>query len=285
MEQLAWDLDLLSAADDAGLSSMFADRGERVAAVRALIDGLGAAGPWSGPAGVVRLEVELADGTADSWTVSFGRTGVVLDGGLDPQVAVRLPLVPLVRLVTGQADGALLHLAGKVDVIGDEDLVLRLGSFLSPVGSARPLIDPAALDPEAVSAAIDGVRTEHLAAVMAGGFRRLVLAEVFGRFPEFLIPEKAARTKVALGFTIGGRRDGGVDRYVVRIDAGECTVIADAGVEEPVDATLILEGHEFLRLVLGHLNPVRGVLSGQIRVQGPVIKALGFNAVMRIPGS
>jgi putative sterol carrier protein len=90
---------------------------------------------------------------------------------------------------------------------------------------------------------------------------------------------------VAVAFEVGGRYDGLVDRYVVRVAGGACTVEADAPADAVVDATLLLEGHEFLRLVLGHLNPVRGVMSGQIRVHGSVIKALGFNAVMRIPGS
>jgi putative sterol carrier protein len=221
----------------------------------------------------------------ESWTIRFDPTSILLDQGAEPQAVVRLRLVDVVRLLTGQADGALLYLAGVLEVVGDEAWVLELGSALRAPGSTRALIDPAALDPEAVSAAIAGAPIEHLAAVMAGGFRRLVLTEVFGRFPEFLIPEKALRTRVAIAFSIGGRTDGGIDRFVVRIDAGECTVITDASSDEPVDATLLLEGHEFLRLVLGHLNPVRGVLSGQIRVHGPVLKALGFNAVMRIPGS
>ncbi|MCW2753219.1 MAG: hypothetical protein JWQ32_630 [Marmoricola sp.] len=285
MVQLAWDLERLAATDDARICALFADRAERRAAIGAMVDALARTCPWSGPTGVVRLDVELAAGDVESWTIRFHSAAVRLDEAAEPRAVVSLGLVDVVRLVTGQADGALLYLAGVLDVIGDEAWVLELGRAVRAPGSTRPLIDPAALDPDAVSAAISGVPIEHLAAVMAGGFRRLVLTEVFGRFPEFLVPEKARRTRVGIGFSIGGRSDGGIDRYVVRIDAGECTVIADASGDEPVDATLLLEGHEFLRLVLGHLNPVRGVLSGQIRVHGPVIKALGFNAVMRIPGS
>lgn len=252
-------------------------------AARALVAHLSNSGsPWTGPAGVVRVDVDLAEAARDSWTLRFGPNGVALVDA-DPDVVVRLPLAAAVELVAGRADGALLYLAGSLEVVGDEALLLGIGSAVR-TGADRPLIDAAALDPVAVSDAIAQVRTEHLASVMAGGFRGLVLAEVFRRFPEFVIAEKAERVRVAVAFEIGGRHDGGTDRYLVRIDEGVCTVIADARPDEPADATLLLEGHEFLRLVLGHLNPVRGVLSGDLRVKGQLVKALGFNSLMRIPG-
>lgn len=282
---LGWGLAELTAADDAAVATMLDQYDARQAALAVALAAVAPTGVWSGPWGVVRLEVVLPDGSLEAVTVRFDARGAVVAPDNAPDVALRLPLVSLARLITGQADGALLHLAGVLEVVGREDLVLALGAALRTGNDSRPVVDPAALDPVAVSRAIAGVRLDHLSAVMAGGFRELVLSEVFGRLPEFVIAEKAARVKVAVAFEIGGRDDGVIDRYVVRVTEGECVVIADASPDEPVDATLELEGHEFLRLVLGHLNPVRGVLSGQVKVRGQVVKALGFNAVMRIPGS
>jgi len=280
-----WDLTDLAGADDE-MVRLFADRAARHDAFAHLVAGLSTAvAPWTGPAGVIRVDVDLADGGRESWTLRFGPGGVVAEPDLDaePDVAIRLPLVELVRLATGQADGALLFLSGVLEITGDEELLLEIGSLLR-TGSGRTLIDAAALDPVAVSMAIAEVSTAHLAAVMAGGFRDLVLAEVFRRLPEFVIAEKAERVNVAVAFEVAGRTDDAIDRFVVRIAEGTCSVIADAGAEERVDATLVLAGHEFLRLVLGHLNPVRAVLGGQLQVRGQVLKALGFNSVMRIPG-
>lgn len=277
-----WTVDALRSASDEDLSALFSGRDLRAQALESVLASL--AGPWSGPTGVVRLLVELPDGDREAWAVRFGTSGARTDEHADPDAELRLPLVQVIRLLLGQADGALLHLAGTLEVDGDADLVLGLGTCLRPAGAARPLIAAAALDPVAVSAAIDGVRLEHLASVMAGGFRPLVLAEVFRRLPEFLIAEKAAGARVTVAFAIGGRPDGATDRYVVRVHDGECAVTPDAPADARVDATLVLEGHEFLRLVLGHLNPVRGVLSGDLRVEGHVIKALAFNSMMRIPG-
>src|SRR5690606_6543925 len=135
-----------------------------------------------------------------------------------------------------------------------------------------------------LSAAIAGVPAAHLDAVMAGGFRMLVLDEVFRRLPEFVIPEKAERVTLAVAFEVGGRADGGTDRYLVALERGRCTVEADPAGEREAEATLELTGAEFLRLVLGHLNPVRGVLGGELRVRGQLMRALALNSVMRIPG-
>lgn len=49
------------------------------------------------------------------------------------------------------------------------------------------------------------------------------------------------------------------------------------------DATLILDGAGFLRLVTGQLHPVRGVLTGAVRVRGDRAKALTFNQLMTPP--
>lgn len=252
--------------------------------VRGILDAVAPHGTWNGPYGVVRVELDLPDGGTDAYDVRFGVTGAALDPGATPDATVRLPIGQAELLAAGETDGALLYLGDVLQISGDELLVLGLGSALTHPTTGRRLVDPRALDPVAVSRAIDGVRTEHLAAVMSGGFRALVLGEVFARLPEFLIAEKAARVRVTIGLAVGGRADGGTDRYVVTVADGACVVRAGAAPDERVDATLVLEGHEFLRLVLGHLNPVRGVLSGDLRVEGQLVKALGFNSVMRIPG-
>lgn len=237
-----------------------------------------------GPAGCLRLEVVLDDGTVEARSVRFAADSVERTDDA-PDVVLRLGFEDLAGLVGSTADGALLYLAGRLDVVGDEHLVLALGSALHAPGSQRSLIDAAALDPVAVSEAIAGASTEHLSEVMSGGFRDLVLGEVFRRLPDFLIAEKAKGVRVAVMFEIEGATPEHLDRFVVRVADGACTVQAGADAGEPVDATVVLAGHEFLRLVLGHLNPVRGVLSGQLRVRGQVLKALGFNSVMAIPGS
>lgn len=237
-----------------------------------------------GPRGTVRVELVDSDRAA-VWTVRFSPEAVSLAPGADADAVVRLRVEDAVRLAAGAADVALLYLSGRLEVLGNEHLVLDLGTRIALPDLNRPLIAPSALDPIAVSEAIAEVGHEHLSAVMSGGFRSLILGEVFGRLPEFLIAERAERVRVAVMFEIERPEPDGVDRYVVRVHRGQCSVEAQAPADAIVDATLVLAGHEFLRLVLGHLNPVRGVMSGQIRVRGQMLKALGFNSVMRIPGS
>ncbi len=245
---------------------------------------------WSGPYGELRLEIVPTDAEGPRVVrIGFEQTGVrvLVDGdAVNPagtEVTVRLGVRSLVDLATGRADGALLYLADRLQVNGDATFLLALGATLRVPGSGTALIDPEALAPEAVSAAIKDVSTEHLDAVMAGGFRDLILDEVFRRLPEFLNAEKAARVRLTVGFLVEGPAGAG-DRYLVDISDGACITGRDPDGERQADVTLVLTGAQFLRLVLGHLNPVRAVLGGQVRVQGELMKALAFNSIMRIPG-
>ena len=86
-----------------------------------------------------------------------------------------------------------------------------------------------------------------------------------------------------MGFRIGGRKDGDVDRYVVHVADGACTIETSPPEGQQRDATITVEGTDFLRLALGQLHPVRGVLTGALKVKGDRAKALALNAVMVPP--
>ena len=72
-----------------------------------------------------------------------------------------------------------------------------------------------------------------------------------------------------------------MDRYVVRVSDGACRVEPDV---RGRDATITVSGGNFLKLVTGHLNPVMGVMRGQLKVRGDVSTALALHKLMRIPG-
>jgi putative sterol carrier protein len=134
-----------------------------------------------------------------------------------------------------------------------------------------------------VATAVAATSGKHMKAVMEGGFRPIVLQEVFRRFPEFIDTDKASGLRLSVGFRIGGRKDGEVDRYVVHVADGACTVEANPPEGQARDATITMDGADFLRLTLGQLHPVRGVLTGALKVKGDRARALALNAVMVPP--
>jgi putative sterol carrier protein len=202
-----------------------------------------------------------------------------------PDVTIGCDMLDFVRLVTGGANAALLHLADRLSIEGHERLALAVGGVFRVPGSDNVAVDPSALDPVDVAVAVAKVKDAHLRSVMAGGLREVILAEVFRRLPDFVHAEKARGHDLAVGFKIGGRTDGEFDRYVVRLSDGAATVrrIDEGDDPRDRDATLALDGAQFLKLVTGRLNPVTGVLRGQLKVRGDVRAALTFSGLMEIP--
>ncbi len=162
-------------------------------------------------------------------------------------------------------------------------LALAVGRVFTVPGSDRAAVDPSALDPVDVATAVATTSGKHMRSVMEGGFRPIVLEEVFRRFPDFIDPEKAGELKLTVGFRIGGRKDGEVDRYTVHVADGVCTIETSPPEGQQRDATITVEGADFLRLATGQLHPVRGVLTGALKVKGDRTKALALNAVMVPP--
>lgn len=233
--------------------------------------------------GVVRFELRRSKKQVEVHTARFSVGKVEMEDGGTPDVTIAAQISDFVRLVTGQANAALLYLSGTLHVEGDEMLALAVGSVFLIPGSDHAAVDPTALDPVDVATAVAMAPSKHMREVMEGGFRPIVLEEVFRRFPEFIDADKAIDLRLCIGFRIGGRKDDEVDCYTVHIDHGVCTVESDPPEGQVRDATISLNGADFLRLATGRLHPVRGVLTGALKVKGPRAKALALNAVMVPP--
>lgn len=234
-------------------------------------------------AGVVRFELSRSKKLSECHTARFAAGGVTLDPGAAPDVTIAADIVDFVRLVTGESNAALLYLSGRLGIRGQEMLALAVGTVFIVPGSEHAAVDPTTLDPADVATAVASTSGKHMRAVMEGGFRPIVLAEVFRRFPDFIDSRKAGTLRLCVGFRIGGRVDGEVDRYTVRIEDGVCTVETDPPEGQQRDATIVIGGADFLRLVTGQLHPVRGVLTGALKVKGDRAKALALNTAMVPP--
>ncbi len=234
--------------------------------------------------GVVEFVVDVPRGPQERHALVFdGHTVAVLEGDT-PQVDVTIEteILDFVRLISGGRNAALLLLGGRLRVVGDEALALAVGGVFQVPGKPGVAVDPAAVDPDEVARVLKDAKDAHLREVMAGGFRDVVLEQVFTRFPQFLDARKAAKHTLHVGFTITGRPDGGSDRYLVHVVDGACRV--EPGGAEGRDATITLSGADFLKLVTGHLSPVMGVMRGAVKVRGDVSRALLLHKIMRIPG-
>jgi putative sterol carrier protein len=246
--------------------------------------------------GVVEFCIAVPKGPPERYAVAFDGVGVaVVPPDEHPaDVVLAMAALDFVRLVSGGVNAAILVLGDRLEITGDELLALRVGGVFQVPGRSGVAVDPSAVDPEQAAAATKHVKNAHLERVMAGGLRDVVIDQVVQRLPEFLDETKAAGQRLVIGFHIGGRPDGGHDRVLVRVEEGRCEAERlpspdggeTAGVRaEDRDATLVLGGAQFVKLVLGHLNPVTAVVRGSLKVKGDLHAALALHRVMRIPGS
>jgi putative sterol carrier protein len=237
--------------------------------------------------GVVRFDLERRGTLLERHALVFDRGSMRLLRDVDEShptdVVLRTSLLRFVRLVSGERNAGLEYLSGKLDIDGDALLALAVGGIFRVPGTGQVAMDPTTLDPVDVATALRDVRPDHLRKVMASGFRPIVLGEIFRRLPDFVNQGKAAKVELTIGFRLLGNPTGEVERYVVRIDHGTASVIAGADEGGERDATMTCEGHDYLRLATGQLNPVTGVLKGQLKVKGDKAKALQFGSVIDFP--
>lgn len=235
--------------------------------------------------GVVRFDLERRGALLARHAVEFTGSDIVVGPEADhltPDVVLRTSLLRFVRLISGERNAGLEYLSGKLDIDGDAMLALAVGGIFRVPGSDAVAVDPTQLDPIAVARALKGVSVDHLRKVMSSDFRGIVLDEIFRRLPDFLDERKAARARLSVGLRLLGNPSGDIERRVIDVHDGLATVTVGAEGESR-DATVTLEGYDFLKLATGHLNAVSAVLKGQLKVRGDKAKALQLISLLDIP--
>ncbi len=238
--------------------------------------------------GTVRIDLERRGRLLERHALRFtgGDIEIIDDpeGGGGVDVVLRTSVLRFVRLVSGERNAGLEYLSGKLDIEGDADLALAVGGIFRVPGTDAVAVDPTALDPVDVATALKHAPRQHLEKVMSSGFRPVVLGEIFRRLPDFVDPVRAEGVDLTVGFRLLGNPSGEVERFVVRVHDGVATVVPGEEAEHR-DATVTCEAHDYLRLATGHLNPLTGVLKGQLKVKGDRAKALKLASVIDIPES
>lgn len=238
--------------------------------------------------GLVRFDLRRRDEVLESRLLEFGGgTLRVLDPTEAPRpadVTITTSLLRFVRLVSGERNAGLEFLGGTLDIDGDELLALAVGGLFKVPGTDTVALDPTELDPVDVATVLRDAPTDHLRKVVTGDFRPIVLGEIFRRLPDYVNQRRAAKVRLRIAFRLTGRPDGEIDRYAVLVDRGTTTVV-EGELDGDRDATVTCEAHDFLRLATGHLNPVAGVVKGQLKVRGDRGKALQLSSVIDIPSA
>lgn len=137
---------------------------------------------------------------------------------------------------------------------------------------------------DGVSRRLRETPNDRLERLMKSPARRMILEGVFWKMPQQLDRRRAAGVNAAVLWRIGGRPDGGTDDFRLLIADGSARTVRGASDTPPTPVlTLSIDGADFLKLISGGLDPMRGYFSGQIELAGDIMFAAKLGSMFRIP--
>ncbi|VAW34328.1 hypothetical protein MNBD_CHLOROFLEXI01-2962 [hydrothermal vent metagenome] len=101
-------------------------------------------------------------------------------------------------------------------------------------------------------------------------------ADIFAKTAENLIADKAGDMNAAVAFDLSGD-DGG--QWTVKIADGSCTV--EDGIAEGADATISMEGSDYVDMMTGKLNPMMAFMGGKVKVSGDLDTVMKFQTMFK----
>ena len=124
----------------------------------------------------------------------------------------------------------------------------------------------AALGPGGFVRSVKGLPDSKLEALMRGGNREAILANIFTRMPEVFRPEKAGGASATTHWAITDRADGGSDDWTVGVGDGRCIVLP--GHQGDANLTLTMTPVAFIKLITKTGNPVMMFMTGKLKASG-----------------
>ncbi len=113
--------------------------------------------------------------------------------------------------------------------------------------------------------------------------RELLLEEVFRRMPEHFRADKAGDLSAVVEWRIGGRHDGGHDRYHLVIENRSCTLEKDGRRDPTVSMTL--GPVDFIKLITGNANGPMLFTFGKLKIKGDLLLAARLQGMFEMPRS
>jgi len=112
----------------------------------------------------------------------------------------------------------------------------------------------------------------------------MILEGVFWQMPQRLDGQRATGVNAAVLWRIRGRPDGGTDDFRLLISNGSARTVRGTSDEPPLPVlTMTIDGVDFLKLISGSLDPVRGYLSGRVELAGDIMFAAKLGGMFRVP--
>ena len=102
-------------------------------------------------------------------------------------------------------------------------------------------------------------------------------ADIFAKTPQNLIADKAADMNAAVAFDLSGE-DGG--QWTVKIADG--TAIVEEGIADGADATISMDGSDYVDMMTGKLNPMMAFMGGKVKVSGDLNTVMKFQTMFKI---
>ncbi len=99
------------------------------------------------------------------------------------------------------------------------------------------------------------------------------VAEIFEHMPAQLDAEKAADLTMTVAFDLSGDQ---ATKKTLVVKDGEATV--NDGLDADADATLIMDGEDYAKMVSGELNPMVAFTSGKVKIEGDL------GSIMKLQG-
>jgi putative sterol carrier protein len=101
-------------------------------------------------------------------------------------------------------------------------------------------------------------------------------ADIFAKTAENLIPDKAGDMNAAVAFDLSGDEGG---QWTVKIADGSCTV--EDGIAEGADATISMDGNDYVDMMTGKLNPMMAFMGGKVKVSGDLNTVMKFQTMFK----
>jgi putative sterol carrier protein len=102
---------------------------------------------------------------------------------------------------------------------------------------------------------------------------------VFEQMPQYFQPEKAGSTNATINFDLSGEHAG---KYWIRIHDGQAE--SGKGEGENPNLTLSADADDFVKIILGQLDPTAAFMSGKLKIKGDMGLAIKFQSLFKRPG-